>query len=332
MRKLLTLGVVLLLLAGSAAVGYGWIYDKGTPSGRPVQITVNPGDSGGAIAQELEDKGVVESGLAFRVFVRITGANTDLKAGKYTLRTGMPFSELLEVLRKGPQEKFIRLTIPEGLNLEQIAGVVGEKTHIPAPDFLAAATPQTVRPSPLPPDSVNLEGFLYPATYFVSEEETPTGLVTRMVEEFEERAAEAGLGKDGLDRTPYEYVIIASMIEEEAKANEERGKISSVIHNRLERGIPLGIDATIQYAVKKYGGEPLTRSDLEIDSPYNSRTRTGLPPTPIASPRLASIKAAIEPESTNLLYYVLAPDCVHHVFTADYSEFEAAKQRAPDNC
>ncbi|HZJ03096.1 MAG TPA: endolytic transglycosylase MltG, partial [Thermoleophilia bacterium] len=136
-----------------------------------------------------------------------------------------------------------------------------------------------------------------------------------------ENASELGV-------SPYQVVIIASLIEKEARIPEERAKVSAVIYNRLEEGMTLGIDATVRYAVKKWTG-PLTRSDLAVDSPYNTRVETGLPPGPIASPGLAALEAALQPEEVDYLYYVLQDEAGHHFFTASYDEFLQAKENAP---
>ena len=335
------LPVALLILAvGGVAVFasiFRWVVDPGTKSGKPVDVEIAAGSSGQAIADHFEDIKVIDSALAFRLYMKIKDLPS-VQAGRYRLRQGMSHPALAEALAAGPLTEFVKLVLPEGMNLEQVAMQVEKMTHISAADFIASATPATVRPKILPEGVPTLEGFLYPATYYVEETETAKTLVRRLVMEFEDRAADVGLGEaSALNRTPYEILVIASMIEEEAKTDpsdpdDERPKMSSVIHNRLVKGIPLGIDATIQYAVKKFQGQPLTQSDLEIDSPFNTRRRAGLPPTPISSPRAASIKAAMEPANTQLLYYVLGSDCIHHVFTVSYDEFLRAKQAQPRSC
>lgn len=333
MRKFLS--AVLVLGAAVAVVGwFGYRWAQGPESGRgeSVRVSIAQGASATQIAETLEQSRVVDSALAFRMYLRLNDINADLKAGDYELEASQPFDDLVAELVKGPQADFVRMTIPEGLNVDQTAARVAEQTHITAEDFLEAADPARIRPALLPADATTLEGFLYPSTYFVEESETAETLVRRMVDTFEEETREVGLDSGVAGLTPYQVVILASLIEEEAKASEERDEISAVIHNRLERNIALGIDATIQYAVGKYAGEPLTVSDLNIDSPFNSRTHAGLPPHPISSPRASSVEAALNPAPVDYLYYVLSPDCVHHVFTADYNEFLAAKNNQPRNC
>lgn len=330
------LGFLVFLGLAAAAAGFfvlRWAEGPGGPGGEPVEITIAQGSSASRIAEVLEENGVVDNALAFRIYMRRNDINADLRAGDYQLQRAQPFGDLIAELRKGPPRDFVRLTIPEGMNVEQTADRVEAQTHISGADFLAAAVPATVRPSILPESLDTLEGFMFPTTYFVEEDETAETLVRRMVAEFESRTSTSGL-EDGNDfgLTPYQILVLASLIERETRVGEERGKVSAVIHNRLEANIALGIDATIQYAVRKYEGQPLTVSDLAIDSPFNSRTRTGLPPHPISSPRVESIEAALNPEDVDFIYYVLSPDCTHHVFSRDYQTFLTAKNNQPRDC
>ncbi|TFV56461.1 endolytic transglycosylase MltG, partial [Geodermatophilus sp. DF01-2] len=173
-----------------------------------------------------------------------------------------------------------------------------------------------------------LEGYLFPATYEFGPQDTAVDVLRAMVAEFtataerlqlEERAAAAG-------RTPAEVVTVASMVQSETRLDEERADVAQVIYNRLDQGIPLGIDATNAYGLGKSGDE-LTVTDLETDGPYNTRTRTGLPPTPISNPGEASLEAALAPSTGDLLYYVLESEDGSHFFTSDYAEFLEARAR-----
>lgn len=323
--------VVGALVLASAGVAAFRAFAGGSSDGASLKLVVQPGWNASRIADELERSGVVGSAFAFRLFLRVRGDEAELRAGEYELRQNMPFTELASELRKGPEVKFVKLTVPEGSTLDQTSEHVGKQTHVQADAFRDAATSSTVRPAILPEGVESLEGFLYPKTYFVIEKETAEDVVKRMVAQFDKETRElAWDGSQAFGLTPFQVLIVASMIEEEAKVDEERAQIAAVIHNRLKKGMKLEIDATIQYAVKKYGGEPLTESDLNIDSPFNTRKFLGLPPGPIASPRVSSIKAAMQPADTDALYYVLQPDCQRHVFTSDYNEFLRAKaERRP---
>ena len=304
---------------------------EGTPGGGDLKVTVQPGWSASRIASELQRAGVIDSVLAFRAYLKLQGVDSDFRSGEYTMRKKMGFSELVEVLKSGPEIDYVKLTIPEGLTVEQTAARVERVTHVSAEEFLGAATPSTVRPKTLPDGINSLEGFLYPQTYFIIELDTAQVIVERLVGEFEKRTASVDFGKaSSFGLTPFQVLVIASMIEEEAKVDEERAKVAAVIYNRIERKMKLEIDATVQYAVRKYDGEPLTEQDIAVDSPYNTRRYAGLPPGPISSPRLESIQAALNPAETEDLFYVLSPDCRHHTFTETYEEFLREKQQLPD--
>jgi UPF0755 protein len=183
-----------------------------------------------------------------------------------------------------------------------------------------------------PPEVANLEGMLFPDTYRVEEEQNVNGLLTEMVQRFDQVATEAGIGNatqlvsqatgGQVEITPYQAIIVASLIEREAQVPEERPMMARVIYNRLQNGVPLGIDASLNYAL---GHAATTESELATDSPYNLREVAGLPPTPIAVPGRASLQAAVAPAQGQWMYYVLSDDAGHHTFTNTYDEFLEAK-------
>jgi UPF0755 protein len=217
----------------------------------------------------------------------------------------------------------VKVLIPEGETRTQIATIA--KAQGLTGSYLASS----VRSGALDPgqygaprDTPNLEGFLFPATYEVYAG-SPTGvLVDKQLEAFSERfGARYEAAARALHETPYELLIVASMIEREAQVPHDRPLIAAVIYNRLERGMPLGIDATLRYALHDYS-QPLTEAQLAVRSPYNTRLNRGLPPTPISNPGLASIEAAAHPAHVGYLYYVAAPDgCGEHLFTSSYAQF-----------
>ena len=324
-------GLAALLVVAVALFAVALVFVAGgSDDSRPVKFTIQSGWSAGKVADELERSNVINSAQLFRAYMRIKGVGKDIKSGDYQLRRNMPFTELAAALRKGPEEKFAKVTIPEGSTVDQTAARVGSSTHITAEAFKAAATGATKKPAILPNANQSLEGFLYPETYFVNVKESAGDLITRMVDQFEKETADVDWNESSQFRlSAYQALVIASMIEEEAKVDDERAKVSAVIHNRLKKGMKLEIDATVQYAVKKYSGEPLTQADIDVDSPYNTRKYPGLPPGPIASPRLKSITAALNPADTEDLFYVLTPDCKRHFFTSDFNEFLRAKREVP---
>jgi UPF0755 protein len=168
----------------------------------------------------------------------------------------------------------------------------------------------------------SIEGFLFPATYEFTKLTSSARLVRDQLSTFRKNWRKVDMRyARSKNLTPYDVLIIASMIEREAVVPAERKLVAAVIYNRLRNGMPLGIDATIRYGRDVPGTEPLKQSDLESDDPYNTRKRLGLPPTPISNPGLASMRAAAHPARVDYLYYVRKPDGVHHFFTASSSEF-----------
>ncbi len=230
-----------------------------------------------------------------------------------------------------PPPKVVKLVIPEGFTRAQIA----QRAHADgvSGNYLAAST-HSVELNPqhygAPARTPNLEGFLFPATYEIYASEPASRLVSRQLSAFEENFGAAQVRRaKALGITSYQLLIIASMVEREAQVPSDRPKIAAVIYNRLRAGMPLGIDATIYYAVEQqkhiatYTGE-LTESDLHIDSPYNTRLHTGLPPTPISNPGVASIEAAAHPAHVSYLYYVAGADgCGEQVFSDTEAQFES---------
>jgi UPF0755 protein len=181
-------------------------------------------------------------------------------------------------------------------------------------------------------DPPNLEGFLFPATYDFTEDTTSQELVAAQLEAFDHAWSEVDVGyADSKNLTPYDVLIIASMIEEEVQVPRERALVGAVIYNRLRAGMPLGIDATIRYGYGIPPTQAILQSQLEADHPYNTRVRVGLPPTPISNPGLASLQAAAHPAEVDYLYFVRKPDCKSHFFTASHAEF-ADYSRAGTRC
>ena len=188
-----------------------------------------------------------------------------------------------------------------------------------------------VRSAYQPPDQPSNEGILFPETYRVGEGYDELSVLQLMVAQLDRTMAELGVesAQERFNLTPYEVLIVASLIEEETKVDAERPQVARVIYNRLRQGIPLGIDATSRYEAE-LAGRSREQIDFDSDSPYNTRKVAGLPPTPIANPGRASIAAALEPADGDWLYYVLQDAEGNHFFTASYQEFLAAKQRCAD--
>ncbi len=232
--------------------------------------------------------------------------------------------------------KSFRVVFPEGFTREQMAERVtvvariaererGRKTKLSARTYLAP----TARPRREPgfgPRPLPLEGFLFPATYEFTARTTPDQLAAKQLEAFRHNWSKVNLGyARSKNLTPYDVLIIASMVEKETLSPDERQLVAAVIYNRLHQRMPLGIDATLRYGLQIPPTESIRQSQLESDNPYNTRKLLGLPPTPIANPGLASLQAAAHPRRVNYLYFVRKPDKKHHFFTASFAEFERYK-------
>ena len=319
---LLGVVVVVLLLVVASVV---WVRGQIDPGGdgQPVRIRVERGMSVDEIGALLEEQGVIKSASVWRYYARLQGADS-IQAGDYTVRRGDSMGKVIDVLEGGAEvERGLPLTIPEGLTLKEIAQKVGEVPGRSADEFLRVAQSGSVRSQYQPPDSTNLEGLILPETYFLGKDDDETAILRRMVEAFDQAATSLGLanGAARLEVTPYEAVVIASMVEREAKVPEERGQIARVIYNRLANDMRLQIDATVLYALGERKNVVLF-SDLEVDSPYNTYKVDGLPPGPIASPGRKSLEAAISPTPGPWLYYVLIEENGKHAFATTSEEFE----------
>jgi UPF0755 protein len=335
-RWLIALAVlVLLLLVALGGVGL-WVRGQIDPSGPPgeeVAFEIPNGATTSAIADQLAESGIVTSGEVFRWYLRFNGGGS-FEAGQYRLLQNSAMGDVVSALEAGPAlPPATNLTIPESLWVEQVAQRVDELEHLDGATFLDLVNSGSVRSIFQPEGVTTMEGLLYPETYRIEEREDEAAVLQRMVDTFDQVGTEVGLAdaEARVGYSPYEVIIIASLIESEAKDDAERAKMARVIYNRLEQGIPLGIDATFYYALGlDRKGTSLRQSDLEMDSPFNTRENVGLIPHPIAMPRRESLEAALNPEPGPWLYYVLQ-DATTHFFTDDYNEFLRAKDEAEAN-
>ena len=314
-------GLLAMLIVGGITLG--WVKAQINPSGPPgpeVEVTVAEGMSTSDIAELLHRQGVINNATVFTYYARVKGADS-IKAGEFTLRRNEDMGVVLETLERGADVRTQRLTIPEGLTLKEVAAKVGELPGRSPERFLAAAESGTVRSQLQPAGSTNLEGLILPETYFVDPKDDEAKILARMVNAFDDHANRIGLPAAAarLGVTPYEVVIVASMVEREARVPEDRAPIARVIYNRLARGMPLQIDATVQYALGKQK-ERLLLSDLEIASPYNTYKIPGLPPGPIAGPGPEVLASVLDPPPSPYLYYVLADADGSHAFATTAEE------------
>jgi len=320
---LVVLGVLLLIVA-LGAIGATWLKGQINPSGPPgaeIHVTIPPGQSTSAIARILQERNVIGSATVFRYYTRFTGAN-DMKAGDFTFHHNQHLAAVVKILQKGGQVQNDRVTIPEGLTLAEIAAKVGTIPGRSAEGFLAAAKSGTIRSQFQPPGSTNLEGLILPDTYFVDRKDDEAKILTRMVTAFDTYANQIGLpaAAAALNLTPYELVTTASLVEREAGVDEDRPLIARVIYNRIKKGMPLQIDATVQYALG-VNKKSLSNADLKVNSPYNTYQIKGLPPGPIASPGRKSLEASLNPPPSTYVYYVLIDKSGKHAFATTDAEF-----------
>ncbi len=272
-----------------------------------VEIMIKPGMRAKDVAKLLTEKEVIPNPYLFRIAIRIYGKEKDIKAGKYILQKNMPLVDIINKLVKGKGVLEV-VTVPEGLTSSQIAEIFYKKGIIrDKKKFLEMIKKQ------------GLEGYLFPDTYYVPENYDEKKLIDMMTKRFRER-----LPKDfdkkakALGLSEKEVIILASLVEKEAKYPDDRPKIASVFLNRLKKGMKLESCATVQYIL----GTPkpnLTYDDLKIKSPYNTYLHKGLPPGPICNPGEASIIAVLNPEKTDYLYFV-ADKNGHHLFAKTYKE------------
>jgi UPF0755 protein len=326
--------LVVLVLAGA------WTYRQINPGdpGAQVSVTIPPGATVAEVAGILDDQRVIANSTVFEYYARWRNLSS-VEAGVYPgFRENSSMGDVVAVLEAGPAPpRVTELVIPEGLWLSDVTARILET--FPQMDEAELRTALgTVRSRYQPPEVTSLEGFLFPATYQVEEgdEADEEKLVRQMVDAFDRTADEIGLG-DATARlagaagdvsiSPFDALVVASLVEEEARLPEERPKIARVIYNRLAEGMTLGIDASVLYAIGEQK-EDLTRSELNVDSPYNTRRYPGLPPGPIASPGRSSLEAALEPADGPWLYYVLTDESGAHYFTDDYDDFLAASEDA----
>jgi UPF0755 protein len=335
-----------LLVGGGVGL---WYLRQVNPSGDPGSVEVFkvlPTDSIEAVSERLQDRGLINNARVFRFYVDHNGGLT-LTPGDYELRPRDHLGNVMRVLRTPPSLTYTDVTFPEGFTLEKMSQRLSAKLPRLDPQaFMTAVTDGSIR-SAIEPDNVTtLEGLLFPDTYRVSADETPTHVAQRMLDLMDLVLRQEDVVAKGYAEglTAYQVLIVASMIEKEAKVDEDRPKIARVILNRLALGMPLQIDATLLYG-QPAGSSPTALS--QVDTPYNTYMHTGLPPTPIANPGRASIQAAVNPapdpsqgdpicvalpnpKDCHYLFYVVADEDGRHVFAATAEQHEINVQHARD--
>lgn len=290
-------------------------------------VTVKEGDSFYNIVNRLSSENKIKSPFIIKIYSKLTSLDLEVIPGTHTLDKKMSVKDIARTLKYSNDENKIVLTIPEGFNIEDIATRVEEKGICTKDEFLNA-----VKSYPLPsyvknnPDKrFNLEGFLFPDTYNFEIGVKPEYIIETMIKRFEEVFSKITQGLNIKEEDVENIINVASIIEKEARVDEDRPLIASVIYNRLKQDMPLQIDATVIYA-HGYYIESVRNRHLAIESKYNTYLHKGLPVGPICNPGAPSIKAALNPASTNYLFYLLASDSEHY-FTDNYDDFLKKREK-----
>ena len=327
MRKVLL--VILLIIAIIGLGGIVFLNTLDSPldpdSTEEINVEIPEGTGVNAIGEILESNGVISSAFKFKLYNRISSHEGVLKAGSYTLSPSMDLGTIFDTMINATGED-VEFYLPEGLTIEQTAQKLADQGIGTYEGFMDAIENGTYDYSWLNGNSP--EGYLLPDTYRVAKGSSETQIIDFLLKQFEQTVLPVYDTADQEIKDKYslnEIVTVASIIERECKVEDERAKVASVIYNRLDQGIKLEMCSTVQYLLLKDTGEvkeTLLNSDLEIESPYNTYQHFGLPPAPICSPGIASLKAALEPADTDYVYFVLSSKLDGtSEFSRDYSKF-----------
>jgi len=299
----------------------------GSGSGEAL-VVVKPGDTATDIAATMLSQGVIKSEKAFAKAAKEDPRALGIQPGTYKLHKQMSGAAALQLILEPSARLLSRVTVPEGLTVAATLKLISEKSKLKLAALQAAAKDTAALGLPSYAKG-KLEGFLFPDTYDLQPDTTAAGLLKSMVGEYEAKVDAAGLVQKAatVHLTPYEMVVVASLVEKETQQADERGKVARVIYNRIDQDFYLGIDAAVLYGLGRSSGG-LSEADLQKDTPYNNRIHKGLPPTPIANPGIASLQAAVTPDKGPWLYYVLDPTHPgHHLFTDNPDVFNSAKAK-----
>ena len=316
------LAVLVILLVG-ASVAYMQIFSTKPNDAQNTQTQVFEIPSGAttkSIASALAEDGLIRSEMAFTHYVKKSGNDGKLRSGSFELSPSMSIEEITEEILNGIGE-VKKFTIPEGYTLKDIAQVFVQAEIMTEEEFWQLVTSEPFSEyeflAGLEANEHRLEGYLFPDTYIIGVNSKPREVICAMLDRFAEVMELLPENESGLSTK--EMVILASLVESEAKLDSERANIASVYLNRLDRGMALQCDATVLYALPERK-DVVLYSDLEYDSPYNTYKYPGLPPTPICNPGLKSLEAACQPADNDYLYYLWSKDeSIGHVFANDYA-------------
>lgn len=333
-RVLLIVVLILILIAASGAIWYVASTRAEDENSKKVSVlTIPQGTGASSIGQMLKSKGLIRSAAAFRIYGKLSGTESKYQAGTYGISKSMSVKQIADIIASG-KTNTISVTIPEGLTEYQIAKKFSSAGLVKYSDFVNELENGNFRSEfsflkSAQKGKHQLEGYLFPDTYAVAPGTDSHAIIAMMLKRTQSRMDSLNFSnnlKKGY--TVNQVMTIASIIEKECQADQDRAKVSSVVYNRLKKDMPLQMDSTITYLLDQTGSHKtqVTYQDLKIDSPYNTYKNAGLPPGPIASPGAASMKAALKPANTKYLYFVVSSKLDgSHVFSSSYSQFEKDK-------
>ena len=327
MTRKIIVGLTLLLLAGLTYLAVQFWYDTSGDTeltADAVMVHIPKGAAFGAILDTLENVGLISDRASFRILATATGADNELKSGTYKFQRGISQAKLLRALQEGHSTVRVKVTFPEGVTIRRIASIAGQKAGMDSARFIELANDREFLQT-IGLNASTAEGYLMPDTYFLYWGESPEMLLRRMSGLFlefynEKRKAQA----KALNLSPYEAIILASLVEGEARIAKDRPIVAGLYLNRLKKGMRLEADPTIQYILPD-GPRRLLYEDLRVESPYNTYRYAGLPPTPINNPGRASIEAALNPDTHGYIFMVAKADgSGAHTFSRTKAEHDRA--------
>lgn len=326
--------LVCMVIVVVAAVQFGrnWVLPVNADDTQLVEVEIPAGTPVSEMGDILEQQGIIRSANSFSLYVRLKGVASNLQAGVHDLAPSMTLEEVVETLQQGAEEAgLVKVTVNEGLTVDQIGDVIDKSTRYSKQDFLDLMSnreflEKLVQQYPILTDSYNnanvryvLEGYLFPATYDMTSEDTLETLVTQMVDKTNEVLSKYQADIDASSYSLQDIMSIASLVEKEGVTTKDRKLIAGVFYNRLQANMPIQSDISVLYALGTHK-EVVTYDDLQVDSPYNLYLNTGLPPGPFNSPSEDAIVAALEPTASDYLYFYANIDTGEVFYTSDYEQ------------
>jgi UPF0755 protein len=342
-RKIVFITLLLIIISIGTVGTSGYLYVKSSfepidsGSKKKIDVTIPIGSSTTAIGKILEENGLIKNHLIFKYFVKYKN-ETGFQAGDYALTKSMSMQEIIDSLKDGKvyEEVAFKLTVPEGLRIPEVAAKIAAKTEYTEEEILEKMQDKDyiktlIEKYPIDEKVLDdkviwpLEGYLFPATYqFTKENPTLDEILNEMIKKTMDIVGKYGTDMEESKFDLHQTLTLASIIEEEARTAESRLKVSGVFYNRIEQGIPLGSDVTVTYA-KQMHTVKVSYEDLEVNSPYNTYNIQGLPIGPISNPSESSIKAALEPERIDEIFFYARPngDVIYSKTLAEHNEVKA---------